>query len=115
MEEPRLADPGLAHHRDDLPMSGTGAVERAAELPQLGWSRPMKRLSPRARAAWSRERAGPAPISSYTSTGSARPLTDTGPNARARRSPRQGRRVAAVTRLAPGGRSCSIRAARWVV
>ncbi|MCY1266955.1 hypothetical protein D9M70_153810 [compost metagenome] len=36
MEQPRLADPGLPHHRDDLPVSGGGLVQRQVQRLQFG-------------------------------------------------------------------------------
>ena len=63
-DQPRLADARLADEGHDLAVPRGGAAERLAELLQLRCPGPTKRVSPRAAAAWSRERRGPAPSSS---------------------------------------------------
>ena len=77
--------------------------------------RPTKGVSPRTANACRRVRAGPAPTSSHTSTGVGSPLTGTGPRGVTWTHPSASRRVSAVSRMLPGGASCSMRAARCVV
>ena len=63
-DEPRLPDPGLADDRHHLTMSLLAARPSASRSCSSSASRPTKRVSPRAAAAESRERRGPAPVSS---------------------------------------------------
>ena len=76
---------------------------------------PTKRVSPRRAAACRRVRAGPAPVTWYTSTGSASPFTGTGPSDFTAMKPSTSPRVEGVSRMLPGLANCSIRAARCVV
>jgi hypothetical protein len=63
VDEARLAHPRLADDRRQLPVAGAGELLRAAKLVQLGVAA-TKRVSPRRAPAWSRVRAGPAPVTS---------------------------------------------------
>src|SRR4029434_2984036 len=69
--------------------------------------RPTKRVSPRAALACKRRRIVLTPTSSKTSTGSVSPLTGNCPRALTWTRPSASRRVAAVSRMLPGGASCS--------
>jgi hypothetical protein len=71
-DEAGLAHPGLADDGHDLAVACRRLAERAAQLLQLAL--------PRAAATRSRERSGPVPTSSYTSTGLSNPFTGTGPS-----------------------------------
>ena len=84
------------------PCPAPACARACVQRRQLRLPRPTKRVSPRAAAACKRRRTALAPTSSKTSTGSASPLTGTGPRALTCTKPSTSRRVAAVSRIAPG-------------
>ena len=77
--------------------------------------RPTNGVSPRAADAWSRVRAMPAPISSYTSTGCSSPFTVVGPSGLTSMNPSASARVDGLSRTVPAFARPSIREARWTV
>ena len=84
-----------SQYRRDFPTPGSPTTATTCPCPDLArpsarsscaisGSRPTKRVRPRAAAACRRDLIGDAPVTSYTSRGASRPLTDRGPSDRVR-------------------------------
>ena len=114
VEETGLADPRFPDDRHHLAVPSPSLFQRLVQGRELRLP-PHKGVNPRAANVCRRIRTGPAPTSSHTSMGAGNPLTGTRPKGVTWTHPSTSRRVSAVSRMVPGGASCSIRAARWVV
>ena len=95
VDQARLAHAGLAHQGDHLAMARAAPAPGPAAGPPAPAAAPQSGVRPRATAACKRRRSALAPTSSKTSTGSASPLTGTGPRALTCTNPSTSRRVAA--------------------
>ena len=81
VDQARLAHAGLAHQRHHLACPAPARCQGLLQRLQLRSAARQSGVSPRATAACKRRRMALAPTSSNTSTGSASPLTGTGPRA----------------------------------
>jgi hypothetical protein len=79
VDQPRLANPGLAHEGDHLAAGDASLAEDPAEVLDLRVAADEAREAPEGRRLQPR-RAVPAPVSSKISIGSERPFTGMGPN-----------------------------------
>ena len=114
VDQAGLAHPRLPNDRHDLAVAGASALQGLAQGLDLRLP-PDEAGEPTGRKRLQTRPGGAAPTSSNTSTGSASPLTATGPSALTWTNPSASRRVSPVVSTEPGFAICSIRAARWVV
>jgi hypothetical protein len=109
-----LPHPGLSNHGDDVAVARGGPGQCLLECFEFHLA-PDEAREPTRRGSLEAppDHTGPDQFEDVHRLGS--PLTGTGPKAWTRTAPSTSCRVAAVTRIVPGGANCSIRAARFVV